>query len=333
MFKTQYHGDTPMRIDKFLAEFSQDVSRQQIQVLIKDKLVFKNSNIVSKPKELIYLGDIIEVNTPKIKQPSINIDANLKQDLAKQVQVVLEHPDFLIINKPAGLLMHKTNNPNSYSLVDILILQYPEIKQAVDIEQNSEEILQKRYGIVHRIDKDTSGLVIVARNQNALINLKKLFKDRQIYKEYICLVRGIVKNDYGNITYPIIRSKLEHTKRVAVISDRQSSIKQRTAHSEYWVLEKYKDSTLLKVVIHTGRTHQIRVHMQAIGHPIIGDKLYGGKLEKKDKNSLNRQFLHASKLEFDYLGRKYEFSSKSPNDLTAYKWTKTELSTIQTIDT
>lgn len=328
MFKTQYHKDIPTRIDKFLAEFLQDISRQQIQVLIKNNLVSKNGQIIKKPKELVSIGDIIEVNTHKTKTQSITIDDNLKQDLERQIQIIFEHPDFLIINKPAGLLMHKTNNPKSYSLVDILILQYPEIKQAIDPDQNSEAIAQNRYGIVHRIDKDTSGLVIVARNQKSLIVLKKLFKDRKVYKEYICLVRGIVKNDYGNITYPIIRSKLDHTKRVAVISDRQSRAKQRTAHSEYWVVERYQDSTLVKVVIHTGRTHQIRVHMQSIGHPIIGDKLYGGKLEREDRKSYNRQFLHASKLKFEYLDQKYEFSSNLPNDLIVYKSTKTDLSTI-----
>jgi 23S rRNA pseudouridine1911/1915/1917 synthase len=328
MFKTQYHKDIPTRIDKFLAEFLQDISRQQIQVLIKNNLVSKNGQIITKPKELVSIGDIIEVNTHKTKTQSITIDDNLKQDLAKQVQVVFEHPDFLIINKPAGLLMHKTNNPNSYSLVDILISQYPEIKQAIDPDQNSEAISQNRYGIVHRIDKDTSGLVIVARNQSSLIHLKKLFKDRQVYKEYTCLVRGLVKNDYGNISYPIIRSKLDHTKRVAVISDKQSRVKQRTAHTEYWVLERYQDTTLLRVVIHTGRTHQIRVHMKSIGHPIIGDKLYGGKFEQKDQYSLNRQFLHSSKLKFEYLGQKYEFESNLSNDLTIYKETKIYLSTM-----
>lgn len=319
MFKTQYHGEIPMRIDKFLAEFLQDISRQQIQVLIKNNLVSKNGQIITKPKELVFIGDIVEVNTTKIKQKSITIDDSIKKALAEQVQIIFEHTDFLIVNKPAGLLMHKTNNINSYSLVDILILQYPEIKQAIDPDQNSEAISQDRYGIVHRIDKDTSGLVIIARNQNSLINLKKLFKDRQVYKEYVCLVRGIVKNDHGHITYPIIRSKLDHTKRIAVISNKQSRVAQRTAYTEYWVLERYQDSTLLKVVIHTGRTHQIRVHMQSIGHPIIGDKLYGGKLEKKDKSSLNRQFLHASKLKFKYCSQEYEFSSNPPDDLTSYK--------------
>lgn len=328
MFKTQYHGHIPMRIDKFLAELLQDISRQQIQGLIKDKLVFKNSNIVSKPKELISLGDIIEVDTLAMKSQVFIKNDNSNHDIDNQVEVIFVHKDFLIINKPAGLLMHKTNNINSYSLVDILIKKYPEIQYAVDDTQGQEAILQKRYGIVHRIDKDTSGIVLVARNKEALRELKKLFRERKVYKEYVCLVRGNIKKDYGSITYPIKRSKLEHTKRVVVLSTQQSHNTQRTAHTEYWVTQRYQDSTLLKVVIHTGRTHQIRVHMQAIGHPIIGDKLYGGKLEHKDNNAIQRQFLHASQLKFEYLGEKYEFKSELPAELIAYKSAKIDLSTI-----
>jgi len=328
MFKTQFHGDIPTRIDKFLAEFLQYTSRQQVQDLIRAKLVLKNGIVVLKPKELVSRGDIVEVDTLTIKKETFEMNNNLKQDLASKVKIVFEHKDFLVINKPAGLLVHKTNNINSYSLVDILVDKYPEIQEAIEDMQSKEAILQQRYGIVHRIDKDTSGLIIIARTKESLVRLKNLFKEKKVYKEYICLVRGIVKLDYGNITYPIIRSKLEHTKRVAMISAKQSNNTQRTARSEYWVLERYEDSTLLKVVIHTGRTHQIRVHTQAIGHPIIGDKLYGGKLEYRDKNSLDRQFLHASILKFEYKGQKYEFISDLTNELIAYKSTKKDLSTI-----
>jgi 23S rRNA pseudouridine1911/1915/1917 synthase len=328
MFKTQFNGDIPIRVDKFLAEFLQDISRQQVQDLIRAKLVLKNGSIVLKPKELVSRGDIIKIDTLTIKKENFEINNNFKQDLASKVKIVFEHKDFLVIDKPAGLLVHKTNNINSYSLVDILVEKYPEIKESIEDKQSQEAILQQRYGIVHRIDKDTSGLIIIARNKESLVSLKNLFKERKVYKEYICLVRGIVKLDYGNITYPIIRSKLDHTKRVAVISDKQSRAKQRTAHSEYWVLERYEDSTLLKVVIHTGRTHQIRVHTQAIGHPIIGDKLYGGKLEYRDKNTLDRQFLHSSRLKFEYLGQKYEFISNLTTELMVYKSTKKDLSTI-----
>jgi 23S rRNA pseudouridine1911/1915/1917 synthase len=320
MFKTQYNKLTPMRIDKFLTEFLQNFSRKYIQDLILDGAVSKNSKIVNKPKEMVALGDIIIINTLAIKEKDIESQELklIKEDLFDSVKIVFEHPDFLIIDKPAGLLVHRTNNLNSYSLVDFLIKKYPEIEGVVDSNQSQEANLQHRYGIVHRIDKDTSGLLIVARNKDALFKLKHLFKNRQVYKEYTCLVRGVIKDSHDHIKYPITRSRLDHTKRIAVVSPKQSKDQQRVAHTEYWVLERHKESTLLKVVIHTGRTHQIRVHTQAIGHPIIGDKVYGGKLERQDQKVLNRQFLHASKLNFIYSNQEYEFYSDLPEDLQLY---------------
>lgn len=319
MFKTQYHNLIPVRIDKFLANFLSDVSRSQIQHLIHNQAVFKNGIAVKKAKELVSLGDIIEVkNNIQATPISQEQDVELRQILSNQVRVVYEHPDFLIIDKPAGLLVHKTNNPNSYSLVDILLTKYPEISQAQESDQSVEALQQNRAGIVHRIDKDTSGLIVVARTKTALYELKRLFQKRQVYKEYLCLVRGNLKTSYGHINYPIIRSKLDHTKRVAVTSSKQIASTQRYADTEYWVLERYAGASLLKVVIHTGRTHQIRVHMKALGYPIVGDRLYGGKLEQKSSSKHSRQFLHAHKLQFNYHGEKYSFNSDLPADLQNY---------------
>ena len=316
MFKTQYHQELPIRIDKFLATFLTDVSREYVQDLIHNQLVLKNGSIVKKPKELVSRGDIIEVNTTQLKKQNFtSISQEEKTNLYNKVKIIFEHKDFLIIDKPAGLLVHKTNNLESYSLADIILKQYPEIRGVRDKYQSKEAELQERDGIVHRIDKDTSGIIVIARNQKAFEILKQLFQDRQVYKEYICLVRGHLREPHGNITYPIIRSKLDHTKRVAVMNAKQSGIKERTAHTEYWVDHEYSESSLLRVVIHTGRTHQIRVHMKAIGHPIIGDILYGGKLEAQDTNSLLRQFLHAHKISFMYQGQEYSFISDLPLDL------------------
>ena len=316
MFKTQYHQELPIRIDKFLVTFLTDVSREYVQDLIHNQLVLKNGSIVKKPKELVSRGDIIEVNTTQLKKQNFtSISQEEKTNLYNKVKIIFEHKDFLIIDKPAGLLVHKTNNLESYSLADIILKQYPEIRGVRDKYQSKEAELQERDGIVHRIDKDTSGIIVIARNQKAFEILKQLFQDRQVYKEYICLVRGHLREPHGNITYPIIRSKLDHTKRVAVMNAKQSGIKERTAHTEYWVDHEYSESSLLRVVIHTGRTHQIRVHMKAIGHPIIGDILYGGKLEAQDTNSLLRQFLHAHKISFMYQGQEYSFISDLPLDL------------------
>ncbi len=319
MFKTQYHQELPIRIDKFLVTFLTDVSREYVQDLIHNQLVLKNGSIVKKPKELVSRGDIIEVDTIELKkQHFASISEEEKTNLTNKVRIIFEHEDFLIIDKPAGLLVHKTNNPESYSLVDIILRQYPEIRGVRDKHQSKEAELQERDGIVHRIDKDTSGIIIMARNQEAFEIFKQLFQDRKVYKEYICLVRGHLREPHGNITYPIIRSKLDHTKRVAVINSKQSGIKERTAHTEYWVEQEYTHASLLRVVIHTGRTHQIRVHMKAIGHPIIGDTLYGGKLEAQGENSLPRQFLHAHKIAFTYKGKEYSFISDLAQDLNKY---------------
>lgn len=320
MFKTQYHQQLPIRIDKFLATFLTDVSREYVQDLIHNQLVLKNGIIVKKPKELVSRGDIIEVNTIELKkQYFTSISQEEKDDLYNRVKIIFEHRDFLVIDKPAGLLVHKTNNPKSYSLVDIILKQYPEIRGVRDMNQTKEAELQERDGIVHRIDKDTSGIIIMARNQEAFDILKQLFQNRKVYKEYICLVRGHLQEEHGDILYPIIRSKLDHTKRVAVTNSKQSGIKERTAHTEYWVEQEYSQASLLRVVIHTGRTHQIRVHMKAIGHPIIGDTLYGGKSEAQDKNSPSRQFLHAHKIAFTYKGEEYSFISDLPLDLQEYR--------------
>lgn len=319
MFKTQYHSGEPMRIDKFLTHFLVDVSRQYVQELIIHQVVFKNGIVVKKPKEMVSLGDIIEVDIGAAKQYTINsIALDIKKELRDKVKIICEHKDFLVIDKPAGLLVHKTNNPHSYSLVDIMKDIYPEIEGVKDKNQSPEAQMQQRDGVVHRIDKDTSGLVLMARNQESFEIFKDLFKQRKVYKEYICLVRGHVKIQHNHITYPIIRSKLDHTKRVAVVSNKQSKIQERHADTEYWVQEKYNKASLIRVVIHTGRTHQIRIHMKAIGHPIIGDKLYGGKAESQDNNSLSRQFLHATRLQFDYKEEKYTFDSQLPRELQNY---------------
>jgi 23S rRNA pseudouridine1911/1915/1917 synthase len=319
MFKTQYNQAFPIRIDKFLADFITDISREYAQDLIHNQLVLKNGIIVKKPRELVSRGDIIEVDITRLKkQTFVSISQEEKENLYRGVKIIFEHKDFLVIDKPAGLLVHKTNNPESYSLVDIIIKQYPEIRGVYDISQSQEAASQGRDGIVHRIDKDTSGIIIMARNQEAFEILKQLFQNRDIYKEYICLVRGHLRKSHSNIIYPIIRSKLDHTKRVAVVNARQSGVKERTAYTEYWVEQSYSQASLLKVVIHTGRTHQIRVHMQAIGHPIIGDTLYGGKLEVQDTNSLSRQFLHSHKIAFTYKGVTYNFISDLPSDLQNY---------------
>ncbi len=317
MFRTQYHETEPVRVDKFLAEQVTEVSRQQIKELIKAGLVTKDGEPIKKPKEMISLGQVIEVDVAEWKRRQYaGGTPEIDQAMKDQVKVVFEHADFLVIEKPAGLLVHRTNNPNSYSLVEILKERFPDITGVSEpMENRNDGNLQDRDGIVHRIDKDTSGLLIIARNFDAYYYFKSLFQNRQIIKKYICLVRGIVKEDLGEIRFPITRSKLDHTRRVAVMNkdDQEFYGKKRSALTEYIVLDRLNDVTLLDVFLHTGRTHQIRVHMKAIGHPIVGDRIYGTKEDQAE--SLQRQFLHASELKFQYEGQEYHFKSELPNDL------------------
>lgn len=194
----------------------------------------------------------------------------------EEVKIIYEDKDVLAINKPAGLLVHGPN-----SLVDWLLKKYPEIK---DVGEDSI-----RPGIVHRLDKDTSGVLLVAKNQKAFEYLKEQFQNRKIKKTYLVLVDEIIKDNSGVINLPIAKSKKDFRKKTA--GGKMVGIS-REAVTEYKVIKRFDKFTLLEVYPKTGRTHQIRVHFKAINHPVAGDKLYGRQ------NNLNRQFLHASSLEF-----------------------------------
>jgi len=199
----------------------------------------------------------------------------------EEIKIIYEDDDVLAINKPAGLLVHGQD-----SLVDWLLENYPEIKNVGEDPA--------RPGIVHRLDKDTSGVLLVAKNQRAFEYLKEQFKNRKIKKKYIVLVWGDIKNDKGIIDLPIAKSKKDFRKRT---STGKVAGKIREAITEYKVLKRFSVYTLIEVSPQTGRTHQIRVHLKAIGHPVVGDKLYGPK-----EAPIDRQFLHANSLEFKLLG-------------------------------
>jgi len=208
----------------------------------------------------------------------------------------------LVIDKPAGLVVHPINPEQDDTLVNGLIARYPEIKKVGD------DAL--RPGIVHRLDKDTSGLMVVAKNNSAFECLKKQFQQRKVEKKYLALVMGKVKDKKGIITKAISLSKKDHRKRSALLDD-----KAKKAWTEYQVLKSFKDYTLLEVKPKTGRTHQIRVHLASIGHPIAGDKQYKFKRQPWPEN-LNRQFLHAAYLKFQLPdGKMMEFKSELPKDL------------------
>ena len=224
-------------------------------------------------------------------------------DLKKNI--IFENNDLLIIIKPAGIVVHLANlrefSTNSdFSLVDYIIKDYPKIKKVGQ---------KDRPGIVHRLDKDTSGLIIVAKNQKAYEYLKDLFKQRRIEKKYYALVYGTMKEKQGIITYSLEK----HGKVRARLSQ-----KSRPALTKYKVIKEYKDKfSLLDVKIETGRTHQIRVHLARIGHPVVGDKMY--KFKRIRQVDLDRQFLHAYYLKFILpAGKMREFKIELPEDLRRF---------------
>lgn len=206
------------------------------------------------------------------------------------VPIIYEDEDILAVNKPAGLLVHKVPSSKfqDSSLVDWLLEKYPEIKKVGD-----EPGI--RPGIVHRLDKDTSGILLVAKNQKAFEYFKSQFQNRKIKKRYVALVEGELKNGKGIIDLPIGKSKSDFRKKVA---GGKMVGKTREAITEYRVLKRFNNYTLVEIFPKTGRTHQIRAHFKAIGHPIVCDKLYGFK-KAVCPFGLNRQFLHASSLELN----------------------------------
>lgn len=223
-------------------------------------------------------------------------------------EIIFETDDYLVINKPAGIAVHAGGNIKEETIADLLIKRYPEIKDVGD-----DPI---RPGLVHRLDKEVSGLMVIAKNNKTFQVLKNQFKDRDVNKEYVALVHGKMTTEYGDIKFPIKRSS-EGFKMAAMPlntvdllsrrhpKDRDQGnldglFKAREAITEYSVLKHYINYTLLQVKIKTGRTHQIRVHFFALGHPLVGDTLYFNKKSKAQnlKIKLGRIFLAANKLSF-----------------------------------
>jgi 23S rRNA pseudouridine1911/1915/1917 synthase len=229
------------------------------------------------------------------------------------IKVIYEDSDLLVADKPAGIVVFPENNSlksGETTLIDELVQKYPELKNAGEAP---------RYGIVHRLDKDTSGIVLVAKSTETLIFLQKQFKNRGVEKKYICLVEGEIKDDFGEIKSFIARSPKDSRKQKVYSESEPHPDSAREAVTEYKVLERYQNYTLLEVEIKTGRRHQIRCHFSYLKHPIAGDRLYAFK-NSKIPEGLTRQFLHASYLKIKLLnGQTHEFYSELPEDLKHVK--------------
>ncbi len=280
------------RLDKFLFINFPDYSRTYFHDLIEGKYITVNNKIITKPSCLLKLDDSIAVTFPPTPEYDL---APKKVDFG----VIDTQPDFIVINKPAGLVVHAgESNKDEVSLVNGLLYYFQELKDLLTKTENY------RPGIVHRIDRDTSGLLIVARTQKGQITLSKMFHDRKIHKTYLAIVEGHPPRE-GCINLPIGRDAKERHKMS------HAGICSRDALTHYKTMEYYPQHSLIAVNIVTGRTHQIRVHFSAIGHPLVGDQVYG-----KKSHFIARQALHAWTISFNYQGKEYTYECPMPQDMT-----------------
>lgn len=294
----------PIRLDKYLKKEIKDISREKIIYCIrkgkieiegKDKI---KPSLILKGEEKILLEISDFLNSAK---KSFLIKP---QSISPEPEILYEDGNLLIINKLSGIIVHPTiNNITKPSIASWFLQQYPFV---FDVGED-----QLRPGIVHRLDKETSGVLILAKNNSTFDYLKSLFKERQVKKKYIALVKGEIKKQQGIIDLPLIRSKKSPIKRKVVIK----RDKGKTALTEYKVLKRYQGYTLLEIFPKTGRTHQIRVHLASIGFPVVGDKIYG-KLKKPEKLNLSHHFLHAQEISFiSPFGKLLKIQASLPEDL------------------
>ena len=273
---------TGQRLDAALTDLT-DETRSTIQNWIKEDRVWVNGQL-AKASLKVKAGDTITYQTPEIKALELTpVNLNLA--------VVYEDDDLLVINKPRGLTVHPSGTSDEVTMVHGLLYQVKDLGAFDDTI---------RPGIVHRLDKDTSGLLLVAKNKKTLLALQKDLQDRFIKREYKALVEGRVDPDKGMIEAPIGRHPAKRQS-MAVIAGGKDAI------THFEVIHRYQEMTLLKCQLETGRTHQIRVHFHHIGHPVYNDPKYGGKKGLKDG-----QFLHAFRLSFTHPTTKKALSFEAP---------------------
>ena len=277
-----------MRLDAYISSKKTNLSRTNIQRLIEEGNILVNSQ-KKKISYKVQIGDNIEINIPEAKETSIKAE-NIP------VEVVYEDNDIIVVNKPKGMVVHPANGNPDGTLVNAIMAMCKGSLSGIGGEI--------RPGIVHRLDKDTSGLLIVAKNDLTHINMSNQIKDRQVKKIYIALVKGNINENEATINMPIGRSTKDR-KKMAVRKDGKEAI------THFKVLKRYKNYTLLEVKIDTGRTHQIRVHMAEIGHPVVGDMVYS---KGKNEFGVEGQMLHSKSLDFKHpiTGREMHLEAKLP---------------------
>ena len=262
------------RLDMYIAEEKKELSRTTIKRLLEDGDILVNEKI-QKASYKPETGDKIQINMPEVVETKL-----VAQDIP--VPVIYEDKDIIVVNKPKGMVVHPANGNPDGTLVNAILAMCKDSLSGIGGEI--------RPGIVHRLDKDTSGLLIIAKNDLAHMNMSKQIQDRKVIKKYIALVRGTVPENEATIDMPIARSQKDR-KKMTVDKNGKEAV------THFKVLARYDKYTLLEVKIDTGRTHQIRVHMSYIGHPVIGDEVYSNG---KNEFGVKGQMLHAKYLEFKH---------------------------------
>lgn len=284
------YEDKGIRIDKFLAEQFSEWSRTQIQQWIKDDLVFVNGQTV-KANYKLSENDELVLKVPPERELEVAPEYIL-------LEVVYEDRDLIVVNKPRGMVVHPAPGHYSGTMVNALLYHCKDLSGINGV---------LRPGIVHRIDKDTSGLIMAAKNDLAHQSLAQQLKDHTVHRIYVAIVHGVIPHDKGTIDAPIGRDPYDRKK--MTVTDKNS----KRAVTHFVVKERFKEHTLIECKLETGRTHQIRVHMQYINHPIVGDPFYG----PKNILVIDGQALHAKELGFvhprtnEYL----QFDSELPDDM------------------
>lgn len=290
LYELYVKNEDKKRLDAYIADQLDEMSRSYIHKLIKKGLVLVNGN-KKKAKYIVKNGDLIQVNVPHKKEIEL-----IPQDIP--LNIVYEDQNIIVINKPTGMVVHPAQGNHSDTLVNALLYHTNNLSSLND---------RIRPGIVHRLDKDTSGLLVVAKNNKTHKNLANQLIDRKIKRVYVALVYEVLDKDEVTINAPIGRNQTNRTKMAVTMKNSKEAI------THYKVLERFQEYTLIEVSLQTGRTHQIRVHMDYINHPIVGDPKY---TNRKNEFGIETQLLHAKKLGLinPTTGKYMEFYAEIPDD-------------------
>lgn len=285
-----------VRLDKHISEELDDVSRSQVQLWLKDGLV-KVGDQTAKANHKLAAGDRIVIQLPEPDDGDV-----LPENIP--LEVVYEDADVIVVNKPRGLVVHPAPGHSSGTLVNALLYHCKDLSGINGV---------LRPGIVHRIDKDTTGLVMAAKNDKAHNGLADQLKSHTVTRKYTAVVHGQLEHQQGTVDAPIGRDTKD--RKMYTVTNKNS--KQAVTH--FAVVERLPEHTMLELQLETGRTHQIRVHMKYIGHPLVGDPMYGPSKQKVTHRWINGQALHAGVLGFDHprTGERMEFEAPMPEDMKA----------------